>query len=111
MQDNVWVSRAVLVIAIAVGVLVALVGGTPDALPGVALSSELLLHLERGLVGFLGAFLVAVVAVRAARGHLPAELSQDGVKYATVEAARETRDEAWRPSVSSPRHRICWTSA
>jgi hypothetical protein len=73
-----------------VAVCVSLIEGAPQALPGVALGSPVLLHAERALA--LVAIVIAELSVlaRAARGRLPIELSTSGLRYeaeATDEAA------------------------
>ncbi|MGH2949769.1 MAG: hypothetical protein ACRDPC_26505 [Solirubrobacteraceae bacterium] len=71
---------------------VSLIEGAPDRLPGVALGSEVLLHVERAAAIF--AIVVAILSVlaQAAQGRLPTQLSTAGLAYeadvtATVERA------------------------
>lgn len=69
-----------------------LVGGTPTRLPGIALGSPVLLHVERVIALFAALFLALVVLVRAFQGRLPTELSGRGVKYSERETTEEIRD-------------------
>ena len=77
--------RAV-VLVIASAVFVALVmsaaGGTPSELPGVALGSPALLHLERALV--VGAAIAgsSIFLTRGWAGYFPSKLSTTGAEYA-----------------------------
>jgi|tagenome__1003787_1003787.scaffolds.fasta_scaffold19903100_3 hypothetical protein len=78
--------RRLLIAAAAVAVVSAclaasLIEGHPRQLPGVALSSVILLHADRALA--LLAVMVAAlsIAVHAARGRLPIELSTSGLRY------------------------------
>jgi hypothetical protein len=72
-------------VAVAVVVLacvaVSVIEGRPRQLPGVALGSAVLLHAERTLA--LLAVIVAAlsIAIHAARGRLPVELSTSGLRY------------------------------
>lgn len=79
-------SVAVLIAAAAV---VSVADGTPRTLPGVALSSPVLLHAER-VLALVGVVIAAVsVLAQAARGRLPIELSTTGLRY-EAEAADDT---------------------
>ncbi len=79
---------SILFLVAAVGVT--FVECTPEVLPGVALGSDVLLHLER--VAALSGIVVAIATVllRAARGRLPTQVSTTGMSYeaAAAEAAR-----------------------
>jgi hypothetical protein len=76
------------VAAMAAGVVVTLIEGTPSQLPGVALGSPVLLHAERVLALF--AVVVAMLSIggQAARGRLPVELSTSGLRYEAEAADR-----------------------
>lgn len=74
-----------------------LLGGAPSRLPDTALSSTVLLHVERTAVILAAAFVVFVILARAWEGKLPSELSRDGAKWdavssETVEDARDAAD-------------------
>jgi hypothetical protein len=62
----------------------------PDerALPGVALGSQTLLVVERGVAFFAAWLLVLVVSAQALRGRLPIEVSGRGVRYADAVSAQ-----------------------
>lgn len=70
-----------LVVVLTASVLVSLLEGIPRELPGVALGSGVLLHVER--VSAVFAIVVAVVSVlrEAARGRLPTQVSTAGLAY------------------------------
>lgn len=72
----------VFVLALAGSIVVTLAEGTPNHLPGVALGSSVLLHIERGAAMFLGFVAGAVILIRSARGDLPTELGTRGLRYA-----------------------------
>jgi hypothetical protein len=80
-------------------VTVTLIGGSPRALPGVALGSPVLLRAERTLALF--AIVVALLSIvrQAARGRLPIELSTSGLRYEAegtedlVVAVRELQEQ------------------
>jgi hypothetical protein len=75
--------------ALAAGaVCVSVLEGTPDALPGVALGSVVLLHAERVLALIAVAIAAVSVLVYAARGRLPVELSTSGLRYEAEAADR-----------------------
>jgi hypothetical protein len=69
---------------------VTLVEGAPGRLPGVALGSVVLLHVERA--GALFAVAVAIVSVltQAARGRLPTQLTTGGLAYGPEDFAADT---------------------
>ena len=76
-----------------IGVLVAcvtvtLIEGRPRQLPGVALDSPVLLHAERALALFAVVIAIVSIAVQAARGRLPVELSTSGLRYEAEAADR-----------------------
>ena len=80
-----------LVAVLAVSVLVSLLEGVPQQLPGVALGSDVLLHIER--VSAIFAIVVAVLSVlhEATAGRLPTQLTTSGLAYeAGGQAARAT---------------------
>lgn len=60
-----------------------------DALPGIALSSQTLLVVERSIAFFAAWLLVLVVAVRALAGELPVEVSGRGLRYADAPTTEE----------------------
>jgi hypothetical protein len=81
-----------LILLAATAVVVSLLEGTPARLPGVALDSTVLLHLERATAVFAIVVAMASVLREAARGRLPTQLSTAGLAYET-EMAGEV-DEA-----------------
>ncbi len=74
----------------AAALTVSLAEGAPDRLPGVALGSEVMLHVERGAAVF--AIVVAILSVfsQSTRGRLPTQLSTAGLAY-DAEAAADTK--------------------
>lgn len=77
--------------------LASLVGGTPAELPGIAMGSVAVLHVERAAALFAVGLFVVVVLARAWVGELPTEVSGRGVQYTpstTTEAIRDTVAEA-----------------
>jgi hypothetical protein len=78
-----------LVLALVLG----FVGGHADPLPGAALGSPLVLHLERSVAIFAGLFLGLLVVSHAFRGELPTELSGRGVTYASRDGVDALRSE------------------
>ena len=74
--------------ALAAGVVVTLIEGTPTRLPGVALDSPVLLHAERVLALFAVVVALLSIAAQAARGRLPVELSTSGLRYEAEAADR-----------------------
>jgi len=85
-------NRRLLAVAV-VGALVAcvtvtLIEGRPRRLPGVALNSPVLLHAERALALFAVVIAIVSIAVQAARGRLPVELSTSGLRYEAEAADR-----------------------
>jgi hypothetical protein len=75
---------------IAAAVAVTLIEGAPARLPGVALGSTVLLHVERAAALFAISVAVISVLAQAARGRLPTQLSTSGIAY----DAEETRATA-----------------
>lgn len=75
------------VLGIAGALTLALVGGRPATLPGVALGSPALLYIERATATFTAYVLGLVIVVRAFDGELPSELR--GVRYGDGGAKRE----------------------
>jgi hypothetical protein len=64
--------------------------GTPAELPGIALGSEAIFHLQRAFAATLVYLLLAVVLIRSWDGDLPSELGTAGLKYTVTEVKRET---------------------
>jgi len=69
-------------------VLVTLIERRPRHLRGVALDSPVLLHAERALALFALVVAIVSIAVQAARGRLPIELSTSGLRYEAEAADR-----------------------
>ncbi len=74
------------------GILGTLLADVPAKLPGAALGSELVLHVERAAAIVAGLLLAAVVVARAFAGQLPDELSGRGLKYAAAASVEEASD-------------------
>jgi hypothetical protein len=91
--DRLAVALAALLFA---GVVVSLIEGPPERLPGVALGSDVLLHLERAAAIF--AIVVALTSVlrEAARGRLPTQLTTAGLAYEADVAAAEAAESLQR---------------
>jgi TolA-binding protein len=79
-----------LALAIVAAIVISLIEGAPRRLPGVALGSTVLLHVERVAALFAVALAVVSVFAQANRGRLPTQLSTTGLGYpAEAEAAEE----------------------
>jgi hypothetical protein len=63
--------------------VVTCVTSLPAPLPAIALGSDVLLHVERGLATLGGYLVLLVVLSRAWNGQLPTEFSTQGLKYAS----------------------------
>lgn len=83
--ERTWHGRVVVLLT-AGTVLVALclsaAGGAPTALPGVALGSPALLHVERALVVGAGMASTFIFLIRGWVGYFPSKLSTSGAEYA-----------------------------
>jgi hypothetical protein len=79
-----------LVLLFAAALVVSVAQGAPEGLPGVALGSDVLLHVERAAAFF--AIVVAVLSVLAqsTRGRLPTQFTTTGLAY-EADAADDTR--------------------
>jgi hypothetical protein len=83
--ERVWRGRAVVLVAGLTVILVLVVsatGGVPSDLPGVALGSPALLHIERALLvgaAIAGSF---IFLIRGWAGYFPSKLSTTGAEYA-----------------------------
>ncbi len=75
---------------VALAVVVTLIEGTPTRLPGVALGSSVLLHVERVAALFAIAVAILSVLTQATRGRLPTQLSTGGLAY-EADAAGDTK--------------------
>jgi hypothetical protein len=69
------------------------VGGTHRPLPGTALQSVLVLHIERSVGVFAVLLIALLILYRAFKGELPSEVSSSGVKYADAGAVETLRRE------------------
>lgn len=95
-----WHGRAVVLVTALTSLLVLVAsasGGGPSVLPGIALGSPALLHLERALV--VGALVAGacIFTIRGWVGYFPSKLSTTGAEYATrpsIERAATNYDEA-----------------
>jgi hypothetical protein len=85
-------ARVLVLLAIVAGVSASAFAGTPGRLPGVALSSTALFHLERTVAFVAGYVSLMVIVVRGWSGHLPVELSTQGFKYASDTDVQRTLD-------------------
>jgi hypothetical protein len=81
-----------LVLLLAAAVVVSLIEGAPRELPGVALGSDVLLHVERTAAIFAIVVAMASVLREAARGRLPTQLTTGGLAYEEEIAAAEVAD-------------------
>jgi hypothetical protein len=91
--------------AIALAVVVTLVVGPPATLPDVALESTVLFYFERALVLVLGLLILLVVLAQAAKGNLPSEISNSGVKFPEALQAAEAAKRARAQVLGSERDR------
>lgn len=73
-------------------VVTSLIEGRPAELPGVALGSGLLLHIERATAVFGIVVAVLSVLTQATRGRLPTQLSTAGMAYEPTVVAHVTED-------------------
>jgi hypothetical protein len=80
---------APLVLLLATALAFTLVEGVPKRLPGVALGSQVLLHLERAAAGFAIVIAIASVLREAMRGRLPTHLTTAGLAYEADAVAAE----------------------
>jgi hypothetical protein len=91
--ERVWRGRAVVLVAgltVLLVLAVSAAGGTPKTLPGIALGSPALLHLERALVvgaAMAGSF---IFLIRGWAGYFPSKLSTTGAEYATWSSTEKT---------------------
>ncbi len=65
-------------------------GDVPSALPGIALGSHLLLHVERALAVGAMAATALIFLMRGWEGYFPLKLSTSGAEYMTRSAASDT---------------------
>jgi hypothetical protein len=81
-----------LALLLAAALAVSLLEGAPDRLPGVALGSDVLLHVERS--GAIFAIVVAIISVlrEAAKGRLPTQLTTGGLAYDADAAAADAAE-------------------
>ncbi len=88
------VRRRAIVVATAVLAAVTFVssvsGDGPTALPGIALGSHLLLHVERALAVGAMAAVTLIFLMRGWEGYFPLRLSTSGAEYMTRSAASDT---------------------
>ena len=80
---------AVVAVALVACLAVTLDEGRPAHLPGLALGSTVLMHVERVLALMAVAVAILSIGAQAARGRLPVELSTSGLRY-EAEAADDT---------------------
>ncbi len=93
MEDRVAVRLALpLALLLVTAVAVALIEGAPGRLPGVALGSEVLLHVERAAAIFAIVVAIASVLREALRGRLPTQLTTAGLAYEADVAAAEAAE-------------------
>jgi hypothetical protein len=88
-----WVARLVtglILAAAAVALALSLVAGAPRSLPGAALSSPALLHLERTAVATVAVVLLALFAVRAMAGYFPHKLSTTSAEWPATAVAESS---------------------
>jgi hypothetical protein len=85
-------ARVVAVIVIVVfllGFCLSIASGAPRTLPAVALSSPLLFHVERAVVGAALVGAVLIVLLNLLRGELPSKLSTTGLEWPAAGPERE----------------------
>jgi amino acid transporter len=96
----------VMILAVTLALAVSFTNGT-DKLPGIALGSPLVLHLERAAAMLGVLLLVFTVLVYAWKGILPSEISPRGVSYADAkdktEATLKALEDATRSSTKALR--------
>lgn len=71
----------ILAVTFGIGLAISIVVGPPSTMPGVALGSTMLLHVERAVTLLAAVLLIAVILDQAWDGELPSEISGKGVKY------------------------------
>jgi hypothetical protein len=86
-------------LASAIGFVVALAitlrSSVPDPLPGIALGSEPLFYIERGVAAFAALVIAMSLLGRGLKGELPSQVSTTGLTYAErLERAVTTSDVA-----------------
>ena len=81
-----------LALLLVAAVAVSLIEGVPARLPGVALGSDVLLHVERAAAIFAIVVAIASVLREAERGRLPTQLTTAGLAYEADVAAAEAAE-------------------
>ena len=79
-----YVARAIVLIALVatgLGSWLGIDGKFHDGLPGIALGSPFLIHVERALVVGAGIAAILMFAVRGWAGYFPAKISTSGAEY------------------------------
>jgi len=67
----------------------------PDQLPGIALGSEPLFYIERGVAAFAALVIAMSLLARGLKGELPSQVSTTGLTYSeSLERAVTSSDEA-----------------
>lgn len=95
--ERIWHGRAVVLViasAVFVSMVASAAGGTPSELPGIALGSPALLHLERALL--VGAAIAgsSIFLTRGWAGYFPSKLSTAGAEYAALTTAENAGELA-----------------
>jgi hypothetical protein len=81
-----------LALLLAAALMTSLIEGAPERLPGVALGSDVLLHVERAAALFAIVVAIASVLREAGRGRLPTQLTTAGLAYEADVAAAEAAE-------------------
>jgi hypothetical protein len=68
-------------VALVAALLITLLSGVPRPLPGIALGSEPLFYIERGVAAFAIFVIATSLLARGLRGELPSQLSTSGISY------------------------------
>jgi hypothetical protein len=68
-------------VAFCSALLVTLLSGVPGSLPGIALGSEPLFYIERGVAAFAALVIAMSLLGRGLSGELPSQVSTTGVSY------------------------------
>jgi hypothetical protein len=77
-------------VAVAIGAFIgSALGATPSKLPGIALESSLLMHVERSLIVASAVASVLIIVLRGWAGYFPAKLSASGAEYGERSAVTE----------------------
>jgi hypothetical protein len=68
-------------LALIAALLITLLSAVPHPLPGIALASEALFYIERGVAAFAIFVVATSLLARGLRGELPSQVSTSGISY------------------------------